>query len=310
MSSWQTTDLSPFYSWENIPLAWVKEGEILLPSLLFWDWQSSTVKRWIPENGKAPFGIMYQNLRHALIDRLIHLLHHDVNGKMMGLEGLLNEWKEAPPDGHDSCYNDLKMVYDSFTALKSLSQAMHLLIVPQEKQLLTPFQFKQCEIFSRLLPPGSSLTFPEKGSWEVAPGIFLFWLMASLLVLGQMGKTAMACKILLPEREAVLMLSVPHLSFKNIPPLFWNWVPLVIQRGGSFSQTAKETLFKIPLHQLSPFQAEALSHAGTVTVQKISLHAGESQAFQIPFSLEPEVSHQVQMMADALGVPVYLSKPS
>lgn len=130
-------------------------------------------------------------IEHSLLDVLARMLAHDVNGKVMGVDGILSCWETMGVEV-DNLKEDVGIVRDSFRGIQHEFQMLNWFFQHEGKyaQPITLGHFYDVagRFLSRFFQPATSLTLqsgPRENSIFCTPHQLIFWTSSFCQMLGR-----------------------------------------------------------------------------------------------------------------------------
>lgn len=130
-------------------------------------------------------------IERSLLEALSRLLTHDINGKVMGVDGILSCWESLGVE-QENLKEDISIVRDSFSSLKTEFLMLNWFFQsePKHVQAISFVHFNEVagRFLSRFFQPPSSFQLqsaPEGNSLFCTPYQLLFWTSSFCQMLGR-----------------------------------------------------------------------------------------------------------------------------
>lgn len=130
-------------------------------------------------------------IERSLLEALARLLSHDINGKVMGVDGILSCWESLGVEP-ENLHEDISIVRDSFSSLKTEFQMLNWFFQSEPKytQAISFGYFNEIasRYLSRFFYPPTSLhlqSAPDGHSLYCTPYQLLFWSASFCQMLGR-----------------------------------------------------------------------------------------------------------------------------
>lgn len=247
-------ELSPDSSWLHSAqggISWQldEKGETALRCVARLDSLEGTPAAFLSgwDHGVRSPGRALREVRDLLAGHLARLSAHEVNGKLMGVRGLLDTWKDASPD-QEAIQEDAPLLLSAFENVRDfvMLQAWLLDEATQEERPLDlqEVQFAIDKAIMKFSPQGGTTTLrlEEKKQIIASPSALVLWILggARALVDLRKGKESAVLKISGEEDALEIDLFLPGLANRllelrnegRLPLFFADWLMVFALSGG------------------------------------------------------------------------------
>lgn len=255
---------------ENSGLGWFigKLKTCVIPVIRLRETATERALFWIqPDRIMDPKGAR-RRIDAKIFAALAHFIPHDVNGKVMGIEGVLDAWKDMKPDA-DTAMDDIRMIRASLDPLRKLTNILSWMTKnkPEHSRAFTLYELY--ETFAEALPrhfkPLNSIQFkpPQvKDASSVSimalPYLISFWFFGTGILLSALKKNGETVFLSFNNSEdhQHLILRIQCAAFSSflesqanndVPEIFWDWLTLLAHQNGTWKNTQDGIELVIPL---------------------------------------------------------------
>lgn len=213
-------------------------------------------------------------------ERITHCLSryvaHDVNGKIMGLDGIIDFWTDDPVDP-DTALEDVTTMRESMESLRHLAELLSW-VAKEHENVERVFAYEEIlQVFSDFLPrlfrPANALKLEAsapQGSVCAPPFPLVFWIGAFAMLLADVRQEKEEVSLILhpdmeegkkPGADGILSRLIVELRARDIfnvvsvgepSSLQMDFLTVLAVNGGEWQRGSDNILFTVPLKPLVP----------------------------------------------------------
>lgn len=249
-----------------------------------------------------PVRLARTHLEKSLLYSLGRLIPHDLNGKIMGVNGIINSWEQDFPDP-DTAMEDLYIIRDSFHSLIHEASLLGWLF-KSDGEFERVFELNEIHstmsnYVKRFFRPPNSFTFelesPESSVCST-PHYIALWIGSVCKILSLIQEAKEPVSLTLGDTEETgqsqlkmtiqcasfsdFVINMEHVDFGKLDPVIIDWLVLFFHLGGQWGPAPDKTelpdiLLKIPMSQPTPHLKSATILPGNADVSPTSCEEGK-----------------------------------
>ncbi|MFZ5807451.1 MAG: hypothetical protein ACOY3I_09640 [Verrucomicrobiota bacterium] len=262
-----------------------------------------------------------RRFERKMIELLSRYIPHDINGKLMGMDGILDSWKDSAVDV-PAVMEDVKLIRESLVPLRKLSEVFSWLFKEEVSQnrafTLHELQDTFSEVLGRLFKPSNTFQIhafdaadPHNISVLTSPHVIVFWFFLLGILLATLKQTeenvALSFNTAEDHQHLIFRLKCRALpmyfesSMKQTPEIIRDLWQLLAYQTATWQRREDGIELKIPLNAFSRSTAQivAFGSPAELNLSQDSLQVVPSDLF--PEAIEVFAEHLSSMRQIAFG---------
>lgn len=298
---------------------WYIGQDKILPAVRLQNSETQEWHTWIhyPTNPKGA----RHRFEHRITEALSHHIPHDVNGKLMGIDGILESWRDGAPDAN-SVTEDLKLIRESLDPLRKLTNVFSWFYKEGKTQdrafSMQELQDVFSEAVSRFFKPAQLLNVQafdtsdaNNSSVMSSPHLMTFWFFSIGILLAEYKQKEETASILFRASEDHHQL-IFRLKCQTLPPLFeqnaaqasktfWDWILLLGYQNATWKKWEDGLEITIPLNRFANSAVKTLALGPTTDFGASNEAFLILPNYELPQIVEPLVEHLFSIEEISIG---------
>lgn len=254
------------------------------------------------DRGVRTPGLALRFVRNLLSGHLARLSAHEVNGKLMGVRGLLDTWRDASPD-QDAIREDAPLLLAAFQDVRAFVMLMAWLLddaTQEERPLdLNEVRVALNKAILKFSPQGgvTSLRLEEKKEIIASPSAVVLWILGLARVIVDLRKAKEEVEIRIAGEEEAIQIEVIFPGIKarlselhqeaQLSSFVSDWLLIFALTGGKVGKLEADSII---LHasvrpiRLSGSEKKVLSDSPALAAQYVADHVFQNNPpSELPF---------------------------